>query len=68
MKVLLGAIAVLILMVGAQSAYAVKPYWTPYSSDVPLGMTAYHIFLDGTYPSYVERNVKLLNQNPSDDG
>jgi hypothetical protein len=63
MKVLVGAVAVLVLLGAITPVMAIKGYWTPYSSDVPLGMTAYHIFLDGTYPSYVGKSTKLVNQN-----
>jgi hypothetical protein len=55
-------------MIGAQSAIAMKGYWTK-NSDVgshshsPAGMRAYHLFLDETYPSSLNRQTRLLNQN-----
>lgn len=48
-----------------QSVYAVKPYWTPIDRDPGKGMTAYHLFLNQIFPSYVDRHIRLLNQNLS---
>jgi hypothetical protein len=57
-------IAIVILMSAVTPVMAMKGYWTN-NSHSPTGLRSYHLFLDGTYPSYVERNVKLLNQNLS---
>jgi hypothetical protein len=43
---------------------ALKGYWTNNSHAGP-GMRAYHVFLDGIYPSSVGRHIRLLNQNLS---
>jgi hypothetical protein len=65
MKVIIGAITLVILMIGAQSAMAFQIYWTPYSSYPGKGLTKYHLFLEGTFPSSVDRSTKLVNQNLS---
>ena len=38
-------------------------YWTSNNSNIPNGLKPYHIFLDETYPSSLDRHVRLLNQN-----
>jgi hypothetical protein len=38
-------------------------YWTPDDSFPGKGVKKYHIFLDGTYPSYIDRSTRLVNQN-----
>ncbi len=75
MKILISAIAVLVLvaslvvslgatlMIGAQSAMASQGYWTASDSNIPKGLRGYHIFLDETYPSSLNRQTMLLNQN-----
>ena len=47
----------------AQSAMASQGYWTSNDSNIPKGMSPYHIFLDETYPSSLNRQTMLLNQN-----
>ena len=61
-KVLIGAVAVVVLIVGAPNSMAFQVYWTPYSSSAGEGLKQYHLFLDGTYPSSVGRSAKLVNQ------
>ena len=59
-------IAIIILMIGAPSAMAFQAYWTPYSnSNQDRGLAQYHMFLDGTYPSSIDRSTKLVNQDLS---
>jgi hypothetical protein len=68
MKVLIGAVTVLVLMIGAPSVIAFQAYWTPYDDSITSydqGLRQYHIFLDGTYPSSVDRANKLVNQDLS---
>jgi hypothetical protein len=68
MKALIGALAVLILMIGAPSVMAFQAYWTPYDDtikDYDQGLQQYHMFLDGTYPSSIDRSTKLVNQDLS---
>ena len=51
MKVLIGAVAVLVLMIGAQSAMASqKPYWSATDKNIQPDMKAYHLFIDGVNP------------------
>jgi hypothetical protein len=48
-KVLIGAVAVVVLMIGAPNSMAFQVYRTPYSSSAGEGLKQYHLFLDGTY-------------------
>lgn len=58
------AVAVLVLLgVIAPAVMATQGYWTSNDSYPPKGLKKYHIFLDGTYPSYVDRSYRLVNQN-----
>jgi hypothetical protein len=65
MKIIVISAPAIVILLSAiiPNAMASQGYWTPYDSDHPRGMTAYHIFLDGTFPSYVDRSIKLVNQN-----
>lgn len=64
MKTVINALAIVVLLSAiAQNVMGSQGYWTPYDTHIPQGMTAYHIFLDGTYPSYVDRSYKLVNEN-----
>lgn len=68
MKALIGALTVLVLMIGAPSVMAFQAYWTPYSNSIKgydQGLQQYHMFLDGTYPSSIDRSTKLVNQDLS---
>jgi hypothetical protein len=49
----------------APNVMALKGYWTTNDTDPGPGLKKYHVFLDGIYPSYVGRNIRLLNQNLS---
>lgn len=61
---LVGALAIMMLLTTlAPIVMASQGYWTPYSSDPSRGLKKYHIFLGGTYPSYVEKATKLVNEN-----
>lgn len=62
MKALIGALGLVVLMSAVTPVMAMKGYWTN-NSHSPAGLRSYLLFLDGTYPSYVARNIKLLNQN-----
>jgi len=60
-KVLIEAVAVVVLVIGAPNAMAFQVYWTPYRSSAG-GLKQYHLFLGRTYPSSVGRSTKLINQ------
>jgi hypothetical protein len=62
--VLISAVAIVVLLSAiAPNVMGSQGYWTQHDTRIPRGMTAYHIFLDGTFPSYVDRSIKLVNQN-----
>jgi hypothetical protein len=65
MKILLGALAVLVLLGAVTPVIAMKNYWSLNDSYPGKGLRAYHLLLDGTYPSFVSRSTKLVNQNLS---
>jgi hypothetical protein len=62
--IVISVLAILVLLSAiAPNVIASQGYWTASDSNLPKGMIAYHIFLDGTFPSYVDRSIKLVNQN-----
>jgi hypothetical protein len=61
MNAVVGIVAIF-LMIGAPNVMASQGYWTS-SSDAGPGLRGYHIFLDETYPSSLNRQTMLLNQN-----
>ena len=61
-------IAIVVLLIGAPSAMAFQAYWTPYDDSIKgyhQGLQQYHLFLEGTYPSSINRSTKLVNQDLS---
>jgi hypothetical protein len=68
MKIVLGALAIVILLSAVTPVMAFQAYWTPYDDSITgydQGLRQYHIFLDGTYPSSIDRSTKLVNQDLS---
>lgn len=68
MKALVSAVAIAVLMIGAQSVMAFQAYWTPYDNTIKgyhQGLKQYHLFFDGTYPSSIDSSTKLVNQHLS---
>jgi hypothetical protein len=68
MKIILSVIVVM-LMIGAPSVMAFQAYWTPYSDSIKdyrtQGLQQYHLFMEGTFPSSIDRSTKLVNQDLS---
>ena len=62
---LISAVAIVVPMIGAPLVMASQGYWTLDHSFPGKGLKKYHLFLDGTYPSYIDRSTKLVNQNLS---
>ena len=64
LKALLSVVAVIILMIGAQSAMASqKPYWTATDKNIQPDMKAYHLFIDGVNPVWGQNgtsNKKIM--------
>ena len=50
MKIILSALAVLVLLGAVAPVIAMKPYWTAYNTAIPSDMRAYHLFIDGVNP------------------
>jgi hypothetical protein len=50
MKIILSALAVMVLLGAVAPVIAMKPYWTPYNTAIPSDMRAYHLFIDGVNP------------------
>jgi len=47
MKIVISAVAIVVLMIGAQSAMASqKPYWSATDKNIQPDMKAYHPFID----------------------
>ena len=56
-KTVLIAVA-MVLMIGAPSAYAAKPYWTADDTAIPSNMRAYHLFIDGVNPVWGQNGTE----------
>jgi hypothetical protein len=51
------------LLISAQSAVATPGYWTSSDSYPGLGLQKYHIYLYGSYPSWVGEATKIVNEH-----
>ena len=68
MRIVISVLVIVVLMIGVPSVMAFQAYWTTYDDSITgydQGLRQYHLFLDGTYPSSVDRSTKLVNQDLS---
>jgi hypothetical protein len=62
MKQIILSLVVLILTIGAPSAFAIQTYWTPFDT-APSNSNSYHMFIDGVNPAFGQNgteNKKLM--------
>ena len=68
MRIVISVLVIVVIMIGVPSVMAFQAYWTTYDDSITgydQGLRQYHLFLDGTYPSSVDRSTKLVNQDLS---
>ena len=59
MKIVISAVAIVVLMIGAQSVMASqKPYWTVTDKNIKPDMKAYHLFIDGVNPVWGQNGTE----------